>query len=260
MDREELVTVRVLQGDSCESPRTDRDNCDVMYCQHSRYNLGDKDADDPYEVEEGLEVDGVWLNTDELSYIVDMLELLQAELLGDQAVEDWVQDSIDELSDPPGGLEERRKLRDDISLCLPLYLYDHSRITISHGSFGCPWDSGQVGWHYITKKTLQDEWGGDEALAERYMRATLEEYDQYLRGNCWGFNIEGPGVDDSCWGFIGDELEKIGMFDYVEERFHNALREAWEKRFDPRERVYCTVEGEVVDPDELEALIVRKQA
>ena len=31
---------------------------------------------------------------------------------------------------------------------LPLYLYDHSGITMSTGAFSCPWDSGQVGFIY----------------------------------------------------------------------------------------------------------------
>ena len=37
----------------------------------------------------------------------------------------------------------------------PLYLYDHSGITISTSPFGCQWDSGQIGWVIIDEKRLQ---------------------------------------------------------------------------------------------------------
>lgn len=42
---------------------------------------------------------------------------------------------------------------------LPLYLYDHSGITMNTSGFHCNWDSGQVGWIYASKKTFIDETG-----------------------------------------------------------------------------------------------------
>ena len=35
---------------------------------------------------------------------------------------------------------------------LPLYLYDHSGLTLATTPFSCPWDSGQVGWVLIERK------------------------------------------------------------------------------------------------------------
>ena len=59
-------------------------------------------------------------------------------------------------------LESAREFsrRKDI-ICLPLFLYDHSGITINTTGFSCPWDSGQVGFIYITKAKALKEWGVD---------------------------------------------------------------------------------------------------
>lgn len=45
---------------------------------------------------------------------------------------------------------------------LPLYLYDHSGITMNTTGFSCPWDSGQVGWIYCTKERFRKETGYTE--------------------------------------------------------------------------------------------------
>jgi len=44
--------------------------------------------------------------------------------------------------------------RENVGVILPLYLYDHSGITISTTPFNCPFDSGQIGFIYIRKDTL----------------------------------------------------------------------------------------------------------
>ena len=40
---------------------------------------------------------------------------------------------------------------------MPCYIYDHSGITISTGSFGCRWDNGQFGYIMITKEKARKE-------------------------------------------------------------------------------------------------------
>ena len=44
-------------------------------------------------------------------------------------------------------------------ISLPLYLYDHRGITISTMPFNDHWDSGQVGWVYVTADDLRKEFG-----------------------------------------------------------------------------------------------------
>lgn len=84
----------------------------------------------------------------------------------------------------------------------PLYLYDHSGITISTKPFACLWDSGQVGWAYIT---------AEQAISERLPcpAATIENevgvYDEFIRGEVYCFSVEdkdGYPIDGSC-GYYG---------------------------------------------------------
>ena len=63
-------------------------------------------------------------------------------------------DIIDNLS-----ISDCQKLLKDIVFYLPLYLYDHSGITMNTGGFSCSWDSGQMGWIYATKEDIQKEYG-----------------------------------------------------------------------------------------------------
>ncbi len=106
---------------------------------------------------------------------------------------------------------------------LPLYLYDHSGITISTGAFSCPWDSGQVGFIYTTPERMK-ELGVDAAKAEEYLRSEVEQYDHFLTGNIYGFTCfkkvtcgECGGTKeeetDSCWGFYGYDHKRSGLFD-----------------------------------------------
>jgi hypothetical protein len=112
---------------------------------------------------------------------------------------------------------------------LPLYLYDHSGITMSTGPFSCPWDSGQVGWIFATADDVTREFGGvdDETRAKvvACLQAEVKIYDQYLRGAVWGYSYG----DDSCCGFFGDELEETGMLDQIEAP-RDVVEAAWEER------------------------------
>ena len=131
-------------------------------------------------------------------------------------------------------------------LMLPLYLYDHSGLAMSTESFvgkavHAEWDSGQVGWIYVSKETALKEFGGEKMTgavrkqAEDLMRSEVAVYDAYLRGECYGFELYKNGVlSDSCWGFIGDLQEACkamadylpneckGMVEHLEERDHPA--------------------------------------
>ena len=59
------------------------------------------------------------------------------------------------------GVDEARAfikaIGEDGGVAMPLYLYEHSGITISLTDFKDRWDSGQVGWVYIDKETMDKE-------------------------------------------------------------------------------------------------------
>jgi hypothetical protein len=97
----------------------------------------------------------------------------------------------------------------DNMVILPLYLYDHSGITMNTAGFSCPWDSGQVGWIYADEEAIRKEYGEvtPETLekAEKLLQGEVENYDYYLTGQCYGFQLfRGDEEIDSCWGFLGD--------------------------------------------------------
>jgi len=118
--------------------------------------------------------------------------------LGTEAVSN---DRLDEIA---AGIE------DGSLIGLPVYAYVHSGATISTSPFYCPWDSGQSGFVYCKASDAEDEWAGDShfrANALRVLRGEVETFDQYLRGDVYGYTITDKDGDevDSCWGFFGIE-------------------------------------------------------
>lgn len=110
---------------------------------------------------------------------------------------------------------ERQIERDEkIGVILPLYLYDHSGITMNTTGFSCPWDSGRVGFIFVSKKKIREEFGVKYVTkklvekVEKQLVGEVETYDQYLRGDVYGFRITDTETDeeiDSCWGFYGSD-------------------------------------------------------
>ena len=100
---------------------------------------------------------------------------------------------------------------------LPIYMYEHGNITISTSPFSCQWDSGQIGFIYITKQEAEKN-----GITKPYelLEHEVKIYDYYLRGDTYGARIldkEGE-VIDSQFGYLGDRDEAIndakGMIDH----------------------------------------------
>jgi hypothetical protein len=173
------VLYLVDDGDSgSESPR-EWCNMGTMVCFHSRYDLGDKHSyDDP---------DDFW--TDVSGVDSEIAEESDVKCLTDIAMK-----------------------RIEV---LPLYLYDHSGITMSTSPFSCGWDSGQVGYIYVTHDKIKEEYGEltieNIGKATKRMQQEVKTYDQYLTGEVFGvvrdtFDNDKNFVEgDSCWGYYGKD-------------------------------------------------------
>lgn len=114
---------------------------------------------------------------------------------------------------------KERLVKDGAAIIFPLYLYDHSGITISTSSFNSSWDSGQVGFIFATgddiKEAYQTKNLTDDVIAraKEGMEQEVRTYDQYLTGDVYGFVVESIETCDhneehaehleSCWGFYG---------------------------------------------------------
>jgi hypothetical protein len=119
-------------------------------------------------------------------------------------------------------------------IALPLYLYDHGGLAINTTGFSCPWDSGQVGWIYVTKEKVREEYGvrrvtkkiRDRVLA--VLKAEVEEYNRWLQGDVYGFvleNTEGKEIA-SCWGFFGTNWKENGLESELPAEYRFLLKEA----------------------------------
>lgn len=126
-----------------------------------------------------------------------------------------------------------RIARKAINVC-PLYLYDHSGISIRAGSpspwdsptvrrdeygAGMGWDTSMVGFVYTTHERVTELCGEDEKYHEREWIAEqvaqdVKLYDMYLRGEVYGY-VVAPGTEDeeSCWGYLGDPHGEGGMIE-----------------------------------------------
>ena len=117
-----------------------------------------------------------------------------------------------------------RKFREE-NIILPVYLYDHSGITINTTGFSCPWDSGQVGIIYVSRERVRKEYGWKAISKKReerikdQLRGEIETFDQYLTGDVYGFELlDDSGEEiDTCWGFYGYDWETNGIKDCIRE-------------------------------------------
>jgi len=109
-------------------------------------------------------------------------------------------------------------------LILPLYLYDHSGITMRTYPFSCPWDSGQVGFIY-TDLARYTMFTGRKALNKALkakvldtLRNEVKTYSQYLEGEVYDLEVDGEIV---CSGFYGTDWATNGLMEYVPEGVRN---------------------------------------
>lgn len=128
-------------------------------------------------------------------------------------------------------VKEAKKIMENRNIIsLPLYLYDHSGLTMNTTGFQCSWDSSQVGFIYVSKEDIRKEMTRSKSLKngqvnpdlvpirrvskkdiERVYKCLVDEviiYDQYLTGEVYGYSIvkkdEKEDFVESCWGFYGD--------------------------------------------------------
>ena len=132
-----------------------------------------------------------------------------------------------------------RERGDEVLAVMPLYLYDHSGITISTSPFSCRYDSGQIGWAFVRGSVAKKEQkAGDNRWALRMIEGEVKSYDQFLTGGYCGFqvfrelldavgNVEKGDQVDSCWNFEDRESALTEGRDATESQ----IDLAWRKRF-----------------------------
>jgi hypothetical protein len=199
-----MYNLRIEQDDYPHDTPRDWDNLGTMVCWHSRYNLGDEHSySDPACFYETL-AEEVLLNDD-----------------------NWAYSRNYEMPAPM--LHKMWKYIHNRYIVLPLFLYDHSGITMNTAPFSCLFDSGQVGYIYVSIEDAKKEYGWKRLtqkrrkLIETYLTNEVNTYDQYLTGDVWGWIIEDEDGEhiDSCWGYYGHEYcqqEGQSHLDYLLEK------------------------------------------
>ncbi len=120
-----------------------------------------------------------------------------------------------------GEMEKAIIKNENVGVILPLYLYDHGGITISTEPFSCPWDSGRIGFIFISKKKILEEYGGKIVTKKlkdkvtKYLKSEVETYDKFLTGDVYRYDIykietcdkgcEHKEFKDGCGGFYEQE-------------------------------------------------------
>jgi len=160
------------------------DNLGIMTCFHRSYGLGDEhDYSDPEQL------------------LVSLLENCGYDY---EKLEGY--DMVDLL----------REVEKDY-IILPLFLYDHSGLTMNTAGFACPWDSRQVGFIYVPLTTVREEYGVKRVSkklrekVKKVLRGEVAIFDDFLRGNVYGYDIEptarnrGISCNGGCWGYYGED-------------------------------------------------------
>lgn len=278
-----LKRVSVKTDDTPPNPRYDWDgNIGHMMCWHRNYTLGDykenKFADNEdflndlvrenikdntlinyvknKKTSNGLELrydrhEKMWQLWGTY-YLFPLMSIRDAEFGIIKEYEDvtWLVDDIIEALPQ----EDKWKLLEKHAqiIFMPLFLYDHSGITMNTCGYSCRWDSGQVGYIYTDRKTILDlnayyrnkkgkstkvtknNW---KKAAYLWMEGEVEEYDQYLTGEVYGIIEEEYDAEDdaweetdSCWGFFnskfGSELIEDVARDYgISETLYDSMEE-----------------------------------
>ncbi len=236
----EEYAVKIVHDADTQSPR-EWDNLGTMVCFHNRYNLGDEHD---YQ--------------DKDAFLFSMLE----DTLGDT---DLAEEKYEELGKEidrsihrhpnsyDHALDEKvLEVIEQKNLVLPVYMLDHSGIAISTSPFSNKWDSGVAGWAYVSHEDIAKEYGDVSTenieKARAVIEGEIETYDQYLRGECYGFILYKNNEEiNSCWGFIGDfEEAKKSIREYLPE---SAVQLVDEMQYGDLENLQENEESEL---DELE--------
>lgn len=240
------IVVLICRDSSPSNPRRDWDNPDTMICFHWRHDLGDKhnykSMADFFTalVKECLTPDAILQrvlsgNTKlEIAYSEGKPVLLEhftlcgkeeaAAIVPAESMDEMKRLIVESLDDLDEGTLHSMLTENEVAM-LPLYLYDHSGITMNTTGFSDAWDTSNMGCICMTKKQYKEA-GFDEAewpaKAYEIMKQDVETYDQFLTGEVYGYQVfekdeDGNWIegDDFCWGFFGSDILANGITDYV---------------------------------------------
>lgn len=229
-NRQMDMAVRIQSDDEPMNPREEFDNHDIMFCCHPRYTLGDSLPEKTpgkfwasiiSEHMNLFDIAAKLLEQDAVrGYASDILDKCRALSrpaleLGKELVLELTEDFLDYIREEDAVGAAMDVSQDDIA-ALPLWLYDHSGITMSCGDRTYPyndqWDSSAIGWIVVPKSvamcdlTCPVDRDGNPCLqnpadyvtstdstwkyaAIKCMQESVRIYDQYLQEDVYGYTV-----------------------------------------------------------------------
>lgn len=219
--------------DPAMNPIDDFDMFGTMACWHNRYTLGHTQPDcEPKKFMEQLAIEADPYIENRIDYWENGIGWRRLSIKYPDFSDNQAFNECEAICD---SIIEKAIIQHYVML--PLYLYDHSGITISTGPFNCPWDSGQVGYIYVTKEAIKSEFTYQKVTkkarqkAIEIMQSEVKTYDQYLTGSVYGYTIEPTDenknieCDDSCWGFFGYDHKASGLLEMAENTIDCAIKQ-----------------------------------
>ena len=195
----EPYALMVQPDDILISPREVDEHFGTMVCFHPRYALGDHhnymDKDDFLRE---MYLDTVGHDEAGMKRYERMVNIVSSRFRHGPKTEERAID------------EAMQKVISEKYLMLPLYLYDHSGLAMSTESFSgraphAEWDSGQVGWIYVSKEDALKEFDSDKMTgairqkAEDEIAVLLKERQKLYR-----YQPNSPQID-----VLTEQLKKL---------------------------------------------------
>lgn len=201
---------------------------------HRRMNLGhcykETNKYSPVEWFSRKVIDNCWKWVEQTEKYISWAE--EQERTGyDADVDTYIENEMD--------LGELWEAFDKYHISIPVHAYEHGGITISASGRRAGWDSfdsGQLGFVYVSNSDVYKEFNVTKITpeirekVEQRLISEVEEYDNYLTGQVYGFIIEDENDEelDSCWGYLGDYKycldEAKSAADYWEEQKEKELK------------------------------------
>lgn len=156
--------ISIIPDEDVENPRIFYPNLGTLVTWHPRYTLGGNDD----------------LNTNYIDNIYQWI--LENIIPASEIPKKYL--TFDEVVDDPSFEKFVKNWCTKNLVLLPVYLYDHSGLTISTHPFSCPWDSGQVGFIYVTKQQAAQQQIKFEDC-DKILQQEVAELDSFLRGDVY---------------------------------------------------------------------------
>ena len=110
-----------------------------------------------------------------------------------------------------------------------VFMMDHGLQYISTSPYSCPWDSGHVGFVYVTRDILNG-WCGDnwKRISKKRKASILDQLTSHVKyvsawmeGQVFGYELEESieeyeKVIDSCWGIVGCDFKDSLVKQFLE--------------------------------------------